>query len=120
MRRINNHGLGIRAEFALPKPERTKIADIVHDVLPREPVYESELNMDNRNIKGPFSDPVSIDSIEINPTITEDDYLTRLAIADPLKNFLYDGVDLERVQSEYSGSHCHGNFNVIQGRSVMR
>lgn len=117
MRSINNDKfIGIHASFALPKQNGEIMKNMFHQIIsPVEvPMFDSELKMDDRTIKGPFSEPVSLESKKIISVLTEDDYKYPLIAADPRKEFLVDEID-EKI--EVVGK---SQLRIFQGRQAPK
>lgn len=113
MKRINNTNLlGLKADFANKKVDH--VEDIINQLncVNTCGKFDDAINMDDRNIKGPFGDPPLIDSIKMRSIISEEDYRSMLKFADPRGDFLTDMIDESVKNFELCGSR------IIQGRYV--
>lgn len=115
MRRINNDNLlGIRAEFALPKKKENIVEDCLEQIDTPTSIdnFENVIKMENRDIKGPFCDPPSLDSVKMQPIIGIEDYKSSLKFVNPEKDFLTDMIDKSEKTFQQD------QVRIIQGRIV--
>lgn len=118
MRRINKDNMyGIRAEFALRRKQRETIEDVAEGIvasrhLAKVDGFDSELDMSQRNIKGPFSEPPSFDGLANESVISHADYESALAVADPLREFFVGFLD------ERDETFADQKARIVRGRCV--